>query len=141
MYLKQNKFGNRTHLVIAHGYREKGTKKVKTKTIQSLGYLDVLEKEYADPIAHFKQVVKEMNDKEKTDNPPGIITFNKQTVLTETSGNRKNLGYAALSKIYHELDLYDFFYNRPVLKLPLIWSFRTGRITHIKKFRSTSTIL
>jgi uncharacterized protein YdeI (YjbR/CyaY-like superfamily) len=49
-YLKQNKKGDRTHLVIARGYREKKKKKVRTKTIKPLGYLDKLEKQYLDPI-------------------------------------------------------------------------------------------
>jgi len=111
MYLKQNKVGGRTHLVIAHGYRDKETKKTRTKAIKAIGYLDVLENEYPDPIAHFKQVVKEMNEKEKRDNPPAIISLDRSAVLTETSILRKNLGYAVLSKIYHELGLHVFFSN------------------------------
>ncbi len=32
--------------------------------------------------------------------------------LPEDSSFRKNLGYAAILKIYHELELNDFFNNR-----------------------------
>ena len=46
MYLKKstNKKTGRTQLTIAEGYRE--GKKVKTRVIQNLGYLDLLEKDY-----------------------------------------------------------------------------------------------
>jgi len=111
MYLKQNKVGGRVHLVIAHGYRDKETKKVRTKTIKSIGYLDTLEKEYSDPISHFKQVIKEMNEKEKYNNLPAIISIDKSTLLDSAAGRRKNFGYAVLSKVYHELDMKVFFTN------------------------------
>jgi ribose 5-phosphate isomerase B len=46
----------RVYLSIEKAYRDKATGKPRAKTIKSLGYLDVLEKEYDDPIAHFKKV-------------------------------------------------------------------------------------
>ena len=60
MYLKisTNKKTGRTYLSIASGYRDPKTKKTKTVIIQSLGYLDILKKDYTDPISHFKEVVK-----------------------------------------------------------------------------------
>jgi len=112
MYLKQNKKGNRIHLVIAHGYRDKETKKVRTKTIESIGYLDDLEKQYPDPIAHFKKVVAEMNNKETEGKPPASVTFDRSERLEHGQDNRKNIGYAALSKFYHDLGLHIFFNNR-----------------------------
>jgi len=112
MYLKQNKVGNRVHLLIAHGYRDKETKKVRTKTIKSLGYLDELKEQYLDPIAHFKAVVNEMNRREVEDNPPSSITFDRSERLRKGQDNRKNIGYATLSKIYHALNLHTFFNNR-----------------------------
>ena len=53
MNLKVGKSNGRMYLSIAHGYRDENGS-VRTKTIKSLGYLDVLQKEYPDPIAHFK---------------------------------------------------------------------------------------
>ena len=55
MYLQKNinaKTG-RVYLQIVHKYRAKETKKVRSKTIQSIGYLDELEKQYDDPVAYF----------------------------------------------------------------------------------------
>lgn len=61
MYLKQCKYKNgKIFFSIAHGYRVNGVKK--EKTIQKLGYLSDLEKEYDNPIEYFKLKIKEMND-------------------------------------------------------------------------------
>lgn len=47
----------RVYLTIQRGYRdEKG--KPRNKHIESIGYVDVLAKEYDDPIAHFEEVVR-----------------------------------------------------------------------------------
>ncbi|MEG0155358.1 MAG: hypothetical protein RR678_08255 [Lachnospiraceae bacterium] len=58
MYLKQtpNKKG-RIYLSIIDSYYDKTTKNSKHKTIESLGYLDELQKIYADPISHFQHHV------------------------------------------------------------------------------------
>ncbi len=112
MQLKKTpKSNGRLYLSIVQGYRDPLTKKVKHKSIQSLGYLDVLEKEFPDPISHFNKVVEEMNRKASEENQSVTITFNKDEKLSEETDNRKNIGYAVLSKIYHELKLHTFFYN------------------------------
>ena len=59
MYVMKSGYKGRTYLSIVEGYRKDG--KVRHKTIEKLGYLDDLEKQYADPIAHFKEVAKQMN--------------------------------------------------------------------------------
>jgi transposase len=110
MNLKVGKSNGRTYLSIAHGYRDENGK-VRTKTIKSLGYLDVLQEEYPDPIAHFKNVVAEMNKKEAADKPTTTVLLDVKETLSSGLHYRKNLGYAALSKIYHELELPSFFNN------------------------------
>jgi hypothetical protein len=77
-----------------------------------LGYVDELEKQYGDPIAHFKTVVAEMNRQEREGKPPASITFDRDKRLAFGEDNRKNIGYTALSKLYHALDLHTFFSNR-----------------------------
>lgn len=64
MYLKKSKNNKtgRTYLYIADGYHDKARGYTKTITVKSLGYLDVLEKEYDDPIAFFTEEVKKMNE-------------------------------------------------------------------------------
>lgn len=110
MYLKKslNKKTGRTYLSIATGYRDKNTGKSKTVLIESLGYLDVLEKEFEDPISHFSKIVEEMNKEEKDNKETIKIKVNENEKLTENTNNRKNFGYVALSKIYHELEIDKF---------------------------------
>jgi len=111
MYLQVGNNKGRTYLSIVQGYRDPATKKVRHKTIKSLGYLDDLKKEFEDPVAHFKAVVEEMNQKAALEKEPVKLEINPQERLAENSSNRKNIGYAALSRLYHELGLHIFFYN------------------------------
>ena len=113
MYLKKTykEESGRTYLAIAQKYRHP-VKKVSTdRTVKSLGYLDELEKKYKDPIAHFKEVARKMTEE---DNAKKKVTLkiNMDEELVKDSNGRKNLGYAAILKIYHELELHDFFNNR-----------------------------
>lgn len=114
MYLKKstNRKTGRTYLSIASGYRDKSTGKSKTVLIQSLGYLDVLEKQFKDPIAHFTNIVEKMNQEEKEQKMPLTIKINVNEELKIDENNRKNFGYAALSKIYHELEIDKFLINK-----------------------------
>lgn len=112
MNLQVNNNKGRKYLSIVRGYRDPVTKKVRHKSVESLGYLDELQKQYPDPIVHFKQVVDEMNKKEAEDSRELTISLRKDAQLDAGIGNRKNLGYAALLKIYHELGLDIFFNNR-----------------------------
>ena len=61
MFLRKNRNSKtgRTHLAIVQGYRSADGRN-RHKTVQTIGFLDVLEKEYGDPIAHFTQVAKQM---------------------------------------------------------------------------------
>jgi transposase len=101
----------RTYLSIVKNYRDKKTGISKTATIKSLGYLDELEKEYDDPIAHFKEVARRMTEEENTKKKL-TLTINMEEQLDQGTDDRKNFGYAAIVKIYHELGLHRFFNNR-----------------------------
>lgn len=111
MYLQVGKSNGRTYLTIVQGYRDPVTKKVRRKTVKSLGYLDDLAKEYPDPIAHFRNVAAEMNENAALEKQPVTINLDPEEALGSEGANRKNIGYAALSKLYHELGLNIFFYN------------------------------
>ena len=78
MYLNimNNKKTGKTRLSIRRGYRD-ANGKVKNVTIQNLGDLEVLKKDYDDPIAHFKEVVKNMNEEEKQINLPITVKIDK----------------------------------------------------------------
>lgn len=114
MYLKKmkNNKTERTYLSIAHGYRDKAKGYSTNKTIRKLGYLDELLKEYDDPIAHFEQVIQEMNQKQAESAQREVIEIKLNEQLSKDGVCRKNFGYVALSKVYHELELDKFFANR-----------------------------
>lgn len=114
MFVKKilEKKTGRTFLTIAHGYREPGTGKVKQKTIKSLGYLDELEKDFNDPIAHFKEVAKEMTEQAKHTSRDLTFTFPANDTIDTSFTLRKNLGFSVLSFFYHQLKIDEFFINR-----------------------------
>lgn len=108
MFLKKSKSQNgRTYLSIVQGYRTEG--KVRNKTIEKLGYLDELEKEYADPINYFKQIISEKNAKSDKKQKIELLLNSK---LPEKGNYRKNVGYCVLKKIYAELGINVFFQNK-----------------------------
>ena len=114
MYLKKslNKKTGRTYLSIATGYRDKNTGNSKTVLIKSLGYLDVFEKQFDDPISHFTEIVNQMNNEELENKLPLTIQIDKNEKLDKNICYRKNFGYVALSKIYHELEIDKFLINK-----------------------------
>ena len=71
MYLKKsyNPKTGRTYLSAATNYHDPVKKQSRTRTIESFGYVDVLVKQYPDPIAHFTAVVEKM-DAEKSSLSP-----------------------------------------------------------------------
>lgn len=105
------KQSGRTYLVIAQKYRDPKTNTTKERTIKSLGYLDELEKEYADPTAHFQEVARKMTEEENAKRKI-TLSINMDEKLSPDTDNRKNFGYAAILKIYHELGMDVFFKNK-----------------------------
>ena len=113
MYLKKTPTPKgRIRLSIVDGYYDKETKNSRQITIESLGYLDDLEKLYDDPIAHFTKRVEQLKKEKKTRQAPIKFTFFDSDKLCTGDDFRKNFGYAALSKIYHELGIHTFLINR-----------------------------
>lgn len=111
MNLKQSvRKDGRVYLSIERAYRDKDGKP-RAKTVQSLGYLDVLQQEYDDPIAHFKEVARRMTEEENAAKKV-VLSINMGEKLAPETHDRKNLGYAAILKIYHELRLDVFFRNK-----------------------------
>lgn len=112
MYLNVSKRKNsRKYLSIEKSYRDKTTKMSRTKTIKSLGYLDELEKEHDDPIAYYKEVARKMTEEENAKKKV-TLSINMDEQLEQNMDNRKNFGYAAILKVYHELELNRFFNNK-----------------------------
>ena len=107
MYLRKNSCKNgRIFLTFVQGYRDEFGK-VKQRTVENIGYLDELEKQYENPIEHFKNIAKEKNNSEITEYT--IKNLNTKTI--DENINSKNLGYIVLKKIYKELQIDNFLSN------------------------------
>ena len=53
MYLRKIKRPQGIYLAIQESYYDSASKQSRTRTVQSLGYLEALKKEYDDPVAYF----------------------------------------------------------------------------------------
>lgn len=110
----KNKDG-RVLMYYAESYRENG--KVKQRTIERIGFVDEFTHLYDDPIAHFKKIAKEktkeMQDRIKPITvilePEAILPFNEETCAYDCV---KNIGYAAISQIFHLLGINQFIDDR-----------------------------
>ena len=106
MFVKKSISNGRVYLVYAQGYRING--KVRHKTIEKIGYLDDLKKEFDDPISHFKEIAKHMSEKIIKE----YTIKNLDTKIIDNSSKTKNLGYVVLREIYSELGLEEFFKDK-----------------------------
>jgi len=111
MYLSVSKRKDgRAYLSIQRRYWDAKTKKRTSKTVESLGYLDELEKRYDDPVAHFRAAALKMTE-EEDGNRRVSMDIDIDEELRENTAGRKNLGYAVPMKVYHDLGL-DVFLKR-----------------------------
>ena len=95
---KSRRKDGRVYLALAEGYRKDG--KVRHRTVESLGYLDELQKTYDDPIAHFKQVCEEANAAARAERQGVQITIHPQQKIDKREVARKNVGSAVLLAVY-----------------------------------------
>ncbi len=113
MYLKKTKTRNgKIHLAIVDTYYDKSKKCSRTKTIESLGYLEDLEKLYNDPVSHFSERVDILKNQKADMLAPIKMEFKHSDIIDPSLTYTKNFGYTALSKIYHDLGIHTFFTNR-----------------------------
>ena len=113
MHLKQTlQKSGKVSVSIVDGYYDKKTKNSKQTTIENLGYLDALQKEYEDPIAFFTKKVEELKKQKAQQKAALVFEFSHNDKIPTDFRLRKNIGYAVLSKIYHRLGIHTFLVNR-----------------------------
>ncbi len=94
---------------IQESYYDSSTKQSRTRTIQSLGYLEDLKSEYEDPIAFFTQKALDMTEQKNTEKSISIEISSNRKMSTDTNDLR-NVGYGVLKDLYKRLEL-DKFWN------------------------------
>ena len=100
MFLRKSLSNKRIYLSFVQGYRDENGK-VKQKTIQKLGYLEDLKKQYDDPISYFKEIAKQKNNEKIKE----YTIKNIDTKTIDENSHSKNLGYVILKKVYNELNI------------------------------------
>ena len=91
MYLKKTpNYHGRIRLSIVDTYYDKAKKCSRQKTVESIGWLDELEKQYDNPIAHFTKRVEELNEEKQKKQAPIHFTFYDSDRLCIGDDLRKN---------------------------------------------------
>lgn len=109
MYLRQIKRPQGIYLAIQESYYDSSKKQSRTRTIESIGYLDNLKKEYEDPIAFFSLKAAAMTAEKKKEKTKTIVIDGSEKMDTDTD-DILNVGYGILKHLYKELEL-DKFWN------------------------------
>ncbi len=97
------------YLAIQESYYDSDKKQSRTRTIQSLGYLEDLKKEYDDPVAHFEKAAQEMTARKKAEKSK-TIRIDTAATLTAGTNDTRNVGYGVFKELYKQLAL-DKFWN------------------------------
>jgi len=101
----------RVYLYIEKSYRNAVSGKPRKKIVESLGYIDQLEKEFPDPITHFKEVARKMTE-EENNNKRLQLSIDMDETLSEDDKGTKNFGYAVPLSVYYALGIDVFLTNR-----------------------------
>lgn len=108
---------NKRLMVVKESYRDEVTKKSRQRKIRDIGYIEDFLDLYDDPLQHFRDELKAEQNKIQTLQPTKFVSINPQAKLSTRNldnprSDRKSLGAAVLSYIYHELELDSFMNNR-----------------------------
>lgn len=91
MYLKKTPNAQgRIRISIVDNYYDKQKKCSRQKTIESIGFLDELEKIYEEPISHFQKRVELLNQQKKEKQAPiNVIFYDSDHLTTSKQMNRR----------------------------------------------------
>lgn len=124
MHVKQITSKGVCRLYFYETYYEKdpvtGKARTRSRMVESLGRLDELQKQYDDPVAHFKQVAIERTAAEKEAKKTSV-EINLSETMDIDEANLKNVGYGILKTLYKELEI-DRFWNWKTRNLSVKYS-------------------
>lgn len=97
-FLRQDKKKNGIYLQVYESYWDKDLKESRNRSIKAFGYVhELISDEITDPVAHFKEVVNQMNEKRKAE----FLDETRPRAFTKHL--EKNVGYFLLSSLIDEL--------------------------------------
>lgn len=110
MHLKILRRGGREYLLVVQSYRQDG--KVKTRTVETIGYADAYADRYADPIAHFKTYVAQLNAEAAGGETPIEFSFGAKDTIDAQALPPVRLGASIALGCLDALGVKDFFHAR-----------------------------
>lgn len=84
--------------------------KANQRCIESLGRLDELQKQFVDPVSHFKKIAQERTDGKKNSRKT-TVSIDLSSAMDINEDNLKNVGYTVLKALYKQLELDKFWKN------------------------------
>lgn len=84
--------------------------KTKQKCVESLGRLDELQKQFPDPVAHFRKIADERTNEWKA-SKTAVVSIDMEETLQIGDDDLKNVGYLVLKDLYKQLELDKFWKN------------------------------
>ncbi len=108
MYLKVITKKGVSRLYLYESYYKNG--KANQRCIESLGRLDELQKQFVDPVSHFKKITQERTD-EKKNSRKTIVSIDLSSAMDINEDSLKNVGYSVLKTLYKQLELDKFWKN------------------------------
>lgn len=108
MYLKVITKKGVSRLYLYESYYKNG--KASQRCVESLGRLDELQGQFADPVSHFKKIAQERTE-EKKNSRKASVSIDLSSAMGIKEDNLKNVGYSVLKTLYKQLELDKFWKN------------------------------
>lgn len=110
MHLKIQRRNGREYLSVVQSYRQDG--KVKTHTIETIGYADAYAGRFADPIGHFRTYVDQLNRNAIAQRQPIELSFGFDDEISEKADPPMRLGASIALGCLDALGVQSFFHAR-----------------------------
>ena len=110
MYLKKKtEPDGDIYLSIMEKYYDRKKKATRERTVEGIGHVSELRRQYDDPIAHFTQYAKQLTEERNTQRHQ-TVEIDKTEELSIGTNDTRNVGYGVFKALYKMLDL-DKFWN------------------------------
>lgn len=110
MFLKIQNTKRGPYMTIMEKYWDQKDGRAKDRIVERLGYASQYEMLYADPVEHFRDVVKKRNE-ENAQSAKESISIRMDSDMNIGELSLQNVGYGILKRIYKELEI-DRFWKR-----------------------------